>query len=371
VHLAKVKNILIIDSGSRFGGGIRTYYLNLFSKYNRNLVNLTYSSLGEWGTGDILTKMGEKVVIFPASRFRLQTILDIAKYVKENQIDLVVSHGNVSNAYARAAALWSGIPSLVAVHSDATFDYPNPVLGTIYDLADLVTRFPTKKYITVSEYLKDKLVKSGISSDKITVILNGVAPLRHSREGGNPDILYRAKNDVVTITTIGRLHSTKNFVELIRACALLKTDNWKLQIIGEGDERQKLEQLISPLGITDKVVLLGRIDEARELLGKTDIYVQPSISEGFGLTVIEAQLAGLPVVVTPGGALSELVESRKTGLVATGFMAADIAREIQKFIDEPELAEKCAKQGQTNAKMISDIDIWAERTIETYIKAAR
>ena len=81
----------------------------------------------------------------------------------------------MANAYARAAALFSGVPSLVVVHSDPHFDYPNPLARFVYAVVEHLTRFPTKHYIVVSEYLKSKLVFSGIPESKITVVYIGVA----------------------------------------------------------------------------------------------------------------------------------------------------------------------------------------------------
>ncbi len=362
----KAKNIVILHSGARFGGGVETYNINLFASYDHDKLNLTYMSLGEWPTCEAIRKLKEKVVVLPGNRFRIRTIFEISRNLKGNSIDLIVSQGTVANAYARAASLLTGVPNLVTVHSDPRYDYPNHIIRTIYTFIDILTRFPTKHYIAVSEYLKKKLVASGIRADKITVIYNGVSfNSKHKTQNTKPD------NQQVVIGSIGRLHKVKNYAELIKACSSLDIDNWKLVIIGEGSERNNLERLIDNLGVGDRVQLLGNKDNIIEQLSQIDIYVQPSLAEGFGITVIEAMLAGKPVIVSPFGSLPEIVKDGKTGIVMAGANATDIAEAVASLATDKEKARQLAVAGQAYARKTFDINSWVQKIEKSYIEAAK
>ncbi len=361
----KAKKIVIIYSGAEHWGGIETYLLNLFESIEGSKIELTLLSLGEWKLTRKLQDTGHKLQIFPSSRIRPQTIWEIRDFLQENNFDLIVSQGTVANAYARATAWLSGVPSLVTVHSVRDFDYSNPVILGIYNLIETLTRFPTSRYIVVSKYIRDVLIKSGVKGDKISVILNGV---KDPGLGSS----NRTRNDSkIIIGSIGRLHSTKGFHNLIIACAKLHNIDFKLQIAGEGDERQQLEILIKKLGLSGRVELLGHVDDVMTLLGNWDIYVQSSLSEGFGITVIEAMLAGKPVIVTPVGSLSELVNDGKTGIISSGTSPESLAAALKLVIDNKELANRVRIAGRSDAVKRFSIDKWIDETENAYLRAAK
>jgi glycosyltransferase involved in cell wall biosynthesis len=242
---------------------------------------------------------------------------------------------------------------------------------TFYGLINLLTRYATKRYITVSEYLKKQLVDSGISVAKVTVIYNGVA--LPDDKAGEPvlDSSIRTQNDKVVIGSIGRLHKVKNYAELIIACASLKKKNWNLKIIGDGKERIKLEQIIQDYGVEDKVEILGNVENARKLLDQIDIYVQPSLSEGFGLTVIEAMLARIPVIVSPFGSLPELVVHNKTGIVMKGSGHEEITAAIEDLLLHKEKVQSIAEAGQRFARENFSVEGWTKETQKAYLEATK
>jgi glycosyltransferase involved in cell wall biosynthesis len=267
----------------------------------------------------------------------------------------------VSNAYGRAAALLSARPVLTVIHSEHDFDYPNKILRWLYAVIEKLTRWKTASYITVSEYLKDGLIKNGIKSGKIAVIYNAVTPL--------PIKKTTKKKDLV-IGSIGRLHPVKNYDALISAMKDLPKEA-KLVIAGEGEERESLEKIIVENSLGDRVELLGYVKDIPGFLSSVDIYVQPSLSEGFGLTVIEAMQAGLAVVVSPGGALPELVEDGKTGIVAKGFSAKELTGALNKVIEDKKLRSELAEAGKKEALNKFKVEEWADKTVEAYLGVAK
>jgi glycosyltransferase involved in cell wall biosynthesis len=359
------KKIAIIYAGAKYWGGVETYLENIFEYADKQKVELHFISIGEW---ELAKKIPNSKFQIPNKWSNFKNIKLINNYLKQNGVDLVVSQGMVGSFYARLATLFTKIPNLIIVHSDWRTDYSG-IKKFIFLLSDRSLRLFTLKYITVSEFLKSNLVDDGINPDKVTVIYNGV-DICHSREGGNLDPRNESEDDkTIVIGSIGRLHSVKNYENLIRACAQLKIENWKLTIIGEGSERPRLERLISGLGLGDKVELVGAVDNAVERLSQMDIYIQPSLSEGFGLSVVEAMAAGLPVVVTPYGALPELVDSGKAGLIAKSGKPNDLAAAISEMLNDKVAAKRMGRDAAILVKEKFGIKTWADRTIDTYIEA--
>lgn len=357
----KTKKVAVIYSGAKSFGGIETYILNLFKYYDRKKIELTLISMGEW---ELTKRINPKdVVIFSGSRMRPQTAFEISNYLIRGNFNLIVTHGNVSTAYGRLASLVSGIPNLTTIHSDPYFDYHSPLLRIIYKLLDRLSSFQTKKYITVSAYLKKKSMEQGIESGQIKVIHNGtIIPEKTLKDSGKK----------IVIGSVGRLHPVKNFHKLIMAISLIPDENVILKIAGEGDEREHLELLIAKLGLANRVELLGFYKEdIFNFLQGLNIYIQPSEAEGFGLAVVDAMGIGLPVIVSPKGSLPEIVKDGESGLIAKGTSPEALAAAIHLLLDNKKLRQNLSKKSSKYAKSEFSIDKWIDNTVETYLEVAK
>ena len=132
-----------------------------------------------------------------------------------------------------------------------------------------------------------------------------------------------------------RLVYIKGLQHLLPALAILKNKrtDWVCWIIGEGDMRAQLELQSRKLGLGMDVVFLGHRDDVPALLTKGDIFVHPSIQDNQPFSVMEAQLAGLPSVVSDAGGLPEAVEHKKTGLVSPVGDIYQLAEHLFQLLD--------------------------------------
>ncbi len=178
----------------------------------------------------------------------------------------------------------------------------------------------THQILSVSKAHKESLTKTiGYSPRKIKVILNGVDTERFSckrRNEGLRNSLRIAEKDVV-IGTVGRLVPVKNQKMLIKAFAPLarRYSNLKLILAGDGPLKNELSQLAVSLGVSSRVMLLGRRSDIPEILQSMDIFVLTSISEGMSNTILEAMSSWLPVVASNVGGNPELVANNLTGFL--------------------------------------------------------
>lgn len=139
------------------------------------------------------------------------------------------------------------------------------------------------------------------------------------------------------LLTVGRLMAQKAFEVSIRACRLLKKkgENIRWYVLGEGDQRRKLEALIDKLGLKDDFILYGAVDNPYPYIRQADIYVHCSRFEGKSIAVQEAQILGKPIVVSDCSGNREQVIPGEDGLICD-FNPKDIARSIEELIYDKE-----------------------------------
>jgi glycosyltransferase involved in cell wall biosynthesis len=353
--MIKMKKVAILYSGSKSPGGVDSYLMSLFNSYDKKKVELSLISMGQWE----LTGKIDGTVIISGSRANPFTAYEIKRELVAGGFDLVVSQGMVANFYARLASLISGVPNLVTIHSDYKYDYPSFLRRNLYVITDRMLRFRTKKYIAVSDYLKRVTIKTGVKESNIRMIYNGVELDIKTNSNGN--------NGVV-IGTMGRLHKVKNFSNLIMAMKGISEDV-TLNIYGDGGERALLEKVISDNNLQGRVKLCGRKDLS-EIFSSIDAYIQPSLAEGFGIAVVQAMLSEKPVIVTPGGALKELIDAER-GYLAGGFGVKEIEEVIKKALEDKNSWANKAERAKEFARANFKTKEWAEKTVDCYLEATK
>lgn len=348
--------VAVIYSGARHWGGIETYILHLFETVPKDF-EITLVSLGKWELAEKIAEAGGQVRYFSGARFRLKTIFEITSFLKKKNFSVISASGAVASAYGRAVSCVSGLPIVVTLHSIPEYDYPNKLYSLFHVFAARISRWRTSRYIVVSNYLKEQLLKEGVPSKKISVVYNGV-----------PDIGVREKKpgSEVVLGSMGRLHFAKGYQNLIGALVELDKSEVQLKIWGEGEERESLLNLVQSLGLGDRVSFEGFSSDPAGMLSEIDIYVQPSLSEGFGISVVEAMLAQKPVVVTAAGSLPELIENGKTGLVADGTSPEVLAAAITKQLNDPKSAETMAKASRAAALKRFNLQDFSSKTYSVF-----
>ncbi len=190
------------------------------------------------------------------------------------------------------------------------------------------------------------LVHNGIDPYKLDFLEKDEAKIRlyeliPHKQGG---LLHEG----LVIGTIANFYSTKGLQYLIEAMKIinnnLETKNYKLVIIGDGSERESLKLQVENLKLQNSVFLIGRITDAYKYLKAFDIFVLPSVKEGFPWALIEAMSAKLPVIATTVGANPEIIEDQKNGLLVRPADPQALADAIQKLSDDESLRRELSIQ---------------------------
>lgn len=247
------------------------------------------------------------------------------------------------------------------------------------------------KVIVISTFLKQYVLSLGIASHKIAIIPNGVdiekfkaqnvkrptppkQPFRlrrpskaiaqnskrESQATQAPDKMKGLKEKLNinsnerVIISVSRLVPKNGMDDLIRAFALFAHSreslamSYKLVLIGDGPQRQQLEVLATERGVAERIHFVGNLphNELPNYLAIADAFVRPSRSEGLGTAFLEAMAAGVPVVATPVGGISDFLQNNETGLLAQAGNAQSIVQSMQTILHDRELREKIIKKAR-------------------------
>jgi glycosyltransferase involved in cell wall biosynthesis len=173
------------------------------------------------------------------------------------------------------------------------------------------------------------------------------------------------------ITYTGRLVELKGVHHLLTALGQLKKlrNDWVCWIVGEGDKLAGLRLQSRTEGIEEDVVFLKNREDVPNLLVHSDIFVQPSLLENQPLSVIEAQLLGLPVVVSNAGGLPEMVNHEETGLVFPTGNTEELCRMLNSLLENDDYRKTLGVNAQRFASSHWDMDLAVSRIVEVYTQA--
>jgi glycosyltransferase involved in cell wall biosynthesis len=186
---------------------------------------------------------------------------------------------------------------------------------------------------------------SSLGDANATVVYPGVvAPPRIRRQPH--------ASGTMTIGAAGRLTPVKGIEFLLEAVSLLSRDGSaiKLDIVGEGAELPRLTRLSEELGLSENVRFCGWMEDFTALADRWDVFVQPSLSEGFGLSILEAMAAGLPVVATMVGGIPEIVIDGATGILVPPANAEALAESISALAGDPARRATMGDNGRIRAQ---------------------
>ncbi|PIR57958.1 MAG: hypothetical protein COU71_01225 [Parcubacteria group bacterium CG10_big_fil_rev_8_21_14_0_10_38_31] len=221
------------------------------------------------------------------------------------------------------------------------------------------------RLIVPSHYLKEIMLKWGIKENKISVIYNSFdysAILEDKDE-------VRREYDIngYIIVSVGRLVPWKGFMSLVEVMPDILKDNpqAKLLIIGDGPEMEKLKSKIINIGMTDNVIMLGKLphEEVLAYLKASDVFVLNTAYEGFSHQLLEVMASGTPIVTTNIGGNVEIIEDNKNGLLVEYDNKNQIKRSILQLLSSEDLVRALTEEGKKTVNNFSK-----ERMINETIK---
>jgi glycosyltransferase involved in cell wall biosynthesis len=291
--------------------------------------------------------------------------LGMAEYIRSSRADLV--HIHLPNPAAVMSYLMSGYQGrlVVTYHSDIV---KQKVLGRVFEpLLYAALRKSAAIIATSANYLATSPVLQAFR-DRCHVIPYGIDT--NQCEQCDPDAVRRIRSQLGErlVLSVGRLVYYKGLEYLIRAMVDVRG---KLVIVGDGPLRGKLERLTDRLGVSDKVIFAGVIDNVSLLAyyHAAALFVLASVarSEAFGLVQIEAMAAGLPVINTSLDSGVPLVSvHEETGLTVPPAEPQALASAINRLLDDSNLRQKFGQAAVLRARREFTLDTMLQRTLHLY-----
>ncbi len=336
--------VLQVCSVTTFGGGER-HLVDL----SRALVDRGHEVYAASVPGSPLSKelsfVSEARTLALSRRNYVKNLMALAEFIRKHEIEIVHAHA-ARDYHVAAQAARLATRSQVVLTRHALFP-----LGRVNKF--LLKN--TSRVIAVSQAVAESLRSNGvIEPSKITVIHNGIDIDRFTQP------ITDNNTRPIVVGTVGHLAPIKGHDVFVRAAKLIseRHQDARFVIIGEDKSPQRshrklLEDLIHKLGLTENLTMPGWQDDIPRVLSSLTIFVSAARSEPFGLSIVEAMAAGLPIVATASEGAMEIIEDGVTGKLVPAEDPESLAKAINDLIDDPLERSRLAHNAQVAAQRYS------------------
>jgi glycosyltransferase involved in cell wall biosynthesis len=291
-------------------------------------------------------RYGVPATALPIGRKNLRSLIALRRHIARTRPDVINSHSSTDTWIAALARLFlSAPPPLVRTRHISAPIPRNAASRWLYTRA-------TTHIVTTGERLRETLIRdNGYPGGMITSIPTGIDPQRFQPGdrlaasqafGLDPALRY--------VGIVATLRSWKGHHYLIDACRQISGHDWRLLIIGDGPRRDYLREMVARLQLGERVSFLGQRDDPERWLPAFDLFCLPSYAnEGVPQAMVQAMLAGVPIVTTPVGSVAEMVEHGKSALMVAPEDSTALAQAIQRLLDDPELGKRLSAAARSTA----------------------
>jgi L-malate glycosyltransferase len=309
-------------------------------------VRLSVVLMNEGQLASELRRLGIDVTVVDEGRHNaVHLLVFLARFLRDNRIDLVHTHRYKDSVLGTIAAKLAGVPFVVrTVHG-----LREPMSGwqhlkfRVYETVDRVTLLSLADLvIAVSKQMEETLRRSGYRPTMLTHIHNGI-DLHSVAAGRAPREIRRElaiPEDALLFGTVGRLSPVKDHAAFLEAAAEIRRTrpDARFVIVGGGPLERELRRRAAQLGLEDVCLFTGPRIDAHNIMAAIDVFVLPSLSEGIPMAVLEAMALGRPVVATAVGGVPEVVQHGTTGLLVEPGNPLALAQACLELAGDPKLA---------------------------------
>jgi len=293
----------------------------------------------------------------------------VCRVIRQTRPDIIHTHLLPATQVGLAAARLTGKPVVTTVH----FTFERLGRSKLLRRMNQVSFTFYKRIFAISDAVKQSILDHcSVPEESVVVLRSGVDFTRI--RPADPDLRARARQqlgiaeDELVIGSVGRLKKIKGYDLLIDAVAQLRADfpSTRLVLVGDGPEMARLQQQAAERRIDNAVIFAGTQKEPGAFLASFDIFVLPSLFEGLGLSIVEAMMAGLPVVGSTAGGIPEVVSHGSSGLLFEAGNSSDLASCLHELIRSPELRRRLAVAGKAKVEKEFAIERYVGRLYDEY-----
>jgi glycosyltransferase involved in cell wall biosynthesis len=251
--------------------------------------------------------------------------------------DVLCCHGYKANLLGRPAGRRAGIPVVAVARGWTSENFK----VRLYEWLDRFTLARMDRVVCVSEAQAEKVRRTGVAPERLTVIRNAISAARFAEPKPGYRALLKgffARPPELIVGAAGRLSPEKGFSVLVQAARQVCRQRPRVGFVlfGDGPLRDRLQHEIALAGLGDRFILAGLRADLDAFMPHFDLVALPSFTEGLPNVVLEAMAASVPVVATAVGGTPEVIEDGVTGLLVPSGDAAALAAGIGRTLDSPQ-----------------------------------
>jgi glycosyltransferase involved in cell wall biosynthesis len=346
-----VKVLITVPWGERLGGA-ENFLLTILQHIDRDSVAPTVVFLQGGGFEGEVACLGVPTVVIPASRLRqiresVHTVGALARLLRREQPDLLLNWVPKTQLYGAPAAVLAGVGGRRVIW----WQHGIPK----HNWMDRVATLLPARAVGCSSEVAARAQRSLRPARSTFVVHPGIEV--HALPASRDRARLRAKLgipiDRIVIGNVGRLQPLKGQDRLLRVVAALRARHQPVHCLIVGGDAyglspqyaSRLLRLAEELHLTDAVTFTGQVTDPRPFLTAMDVFVMASVGDSFGIVVLEAWDAGLPVVAFDSGGPSEIIESGRTGLLVEPDDGA-LERVLASLVTDPNVRDELGAGGR-------------------------
>ncbi|MBW7470069.1 glycosyltransferase family 4 protein [Marinobacter sp. M216] len=332
-------------------GGAETVFINLLRELGRTEFRNVVVLRGDGWVADKVRSIGiAPHFIDSKGSFNLGYIKALRRLVSDENVALIHAHLLGSNVYGALLALICRKPMIATFHGAVDVADGERFLRAKFFLIGL----GASKIVCVSKRLKEELsARSALPAEKVKLIYNGVDPSKFLNASlANLKQSLGLKPESILVVSVGNIRPAKGYEYLVEASLRMSESDPDIHFVVVGHQRKtlfdRLTEQISESTKKPRLHWLGFREDVADILRQADIFLLPSVSEGFSISTVEAMMAGVPVIATKSGGPEEIIVDRETGLLIPVRNPDAIVAAI-KDLRKPDIRERVVARAHTVA----------------------
>lgn len=382
--MIRKKNVLQLITKLEIGGA-QKHTIHTVEKLDKTKFNVFLVSSKDGPLNDYVRILHD-VTFIELSELRreislfndIKVIFKLVKILKECKIDIIHTNSSKAGIVGRIAAKIARIPVIIhTIHGFGFHDYQPRILKQFYVTLERFTSQYTDQLIAVSSFTikKGLAYKIGTEDKYITIhsgiVIEAFSNVKVQRESLKESLGIR--DDETVIGCVGNFKPQKNPLDFVKMANIVVEEfpKTKYLLIGDGELRKEIQELIEEYQLQEYVILTGWRDDIPELMTIIDILVLPSLWEGLPQVFPQAMASGKPIVAINVDGAPEAIEHEVTGYLVNPNDYKKLAFYVQKLVGNPDLAKQMGMKGKDKVypafcvnKMVADISILYDEMIK-------
>jgi glycosyltransferase involved in cell wall biosynthesis len=368
----KLRVLEMIDDASIGGGQIHVLML---AKYlDKDRFDISIACEGEGFLVDEARAIGVNVIpVSMDNTLKFRTLSDVRSLLKRGHFDIIHTHGGTPGFWGRLGSmLISPRPCCVHTYHGIHYLSKSSLSSRLYCFVDRWFLRSTDVVVTVCRSDFDQGLRAGVvSKENGVVIVNGIEVDRFNDESQRKTMRNELgiTDSTIVFVNVGRLHVQKGHKILLGAFSEVYRvhPNSRLWLIGDGELRKDLEQIVTDLKIDHAVTFFGSRRDVPQLLAAADVFVLSSLWEGQPITVIEAMVIGKPIIATSVDGIIEMLIHEDNALLVPPRSISSLSTAMMRLINEPSLRKRLSSSARVTAMGHFTAQRMADQIGELYI----